>query len=405
MCFQPNLEPRDTKWFRLMSHEMNDAYMRGHSKLKGAAEAEVHLVLQLKEDIPLRNVVDIFAKNGTVFDLITHRNSKGHLTKIVFIDMLRRVPVDLSKPSFLLVCKCQLGRVCHQQPLSYAPADGFDSSYNSRSGRFRFWVPECVKPVWLVRTEFTQVAPLSQVPACWEKSVLLYRTPSEQIFQRVVMVPVKEPNVLDRIAAAINNSLCASSCTGRDRINMPSPGAEYTVRRVENSRLFEAYCVKAKDVKLRMERLRTTGKPTGHLTPNIFGTESLAGDVLDENINETWLFYGCSLSIAESRIVSEGLDERDGAGLSDQCCYFSSKACKASQNNKGTRCLLLCRVILGDQSLGTAFSRSSWDELSRAQRHGASDICDSMRSYPAAEHDEFSLIDGNQIYPGYIVQW
>ena len=148
-------------------------------------------------------------------------------------------------------------------------------------------------------------------------------------------------------------------------------------------------------------------------------------------LNEVFLWHGCSTKVADI-IVNFGFDERlaNDQDLYGAGSYFTVQVCKALQYSRGIgcsvhqkrcgskicscpgdKCLLLCRVVLGDPY----FAQSN--ERLKGQRHPPArpDVSgmqyDSVFARPGIrrgrdrqQHNEYVLFDGSRIYPEYLVK-
>eukprot|EP00922_Rhytidocystis_sp_ex-Travisia-forbesii_P000527 GHVS01000780.1.p1 GENE.GHVS01000780.1~~GHVS01000780.1.p1 ORF type:complete len:953 (-),score=91.30 GHVS01000780.1:230-3088(-) len=382
-----DLTDHDTRWFMLETAHSKRQFIEGHKKLHEGTDDLFLVYSAFDGNTPVEDVRQMLNRNESVFSLEKQKTPKRDVRHI---DMHKQVEVDIAKTNYLLVCKCQLGRI-HEGKLTDLAKD-FDTIYDEDSRTYRLRVAQCIQPVWLVQSKFSH----SKFPSYWLK-----RWKGCDKVRLEKLQEKKNLAISRTLMAAINRSLCNADCSGNDGGRTLWHLDRLNVTRIENRCLYQAYIVKQEEVKMRMKKARILDMR--EKLPNIFSDGRVCnppnGVVLDTSINEVWLFHGCDVNVAKQNIAGEGFDPRLGSGVFGAGCYFADQACKSSQYNNNTRCLLICRVILGDQMIKTTKfggRRPSMNTLTN-------EPYDSI--YGVRGHNEFIVFDSNQVYPEYLVEW
>jgi len=141
-------------------------------------------------------------------------------------------------------------------------------------------------------------------------------------------------------------------------------------------------------------------------------TELLPWMKLRSSLNEVLLFHGCKRGTANT-VVQTGFDPRvaNTGGLYGEGSYFACQACKSMQytdahDHNDQRCILLCRVALGDPEYVKEARKGTKRPSERDPSNPLKGLHDSFVVNPgceggpsAQEHREFVIFKAEQVYP------
>jgi len=148
--------------------------------------------------------------------------------------------------------------------------------------------------------------------------------------------------------------------------------------------------------------------------------QELRSRVICDDTSEFWLFHGTKPSLVDA-VTTHGLDPRRSSlsGLYGAGSYFADSASKSHQYSKdedkdGCRCMLLCRVTMGDTFLTNRTHRSERlppENLFVPGRPYDSIFAETgekrtgMVATALQTHNEYVVFDQDASYPEYIIHY
>jgi len=152
----------------------------------------------------------------------------------------------------------------------------------------------------------------------------------------------------------------------------------------------------------------------GQLELEVWGSAQKGVPQVDDKANEFWLWHGAPLDAARS--VAAGhfqVSLAAKSGMYGPGLYFAESVTKSDEYtdrdyrrwdgaSEPLRCLLLCRVVLGEV-LYNDDNRPSGYELAQKVHSGAFDSVLGDREKCSGTHREFVVFDADAVYPNYAV--
>jgi hypothetical protein len=282
--------------------------------------------------------------------------------------------------------------------------------------------PETIGPQDLEKEEhsYSNEAPAQSVQELMKKEVPAeaLQTPRYWINKDLSLTFVEQEPVSDAVAVAIQQCMDATykEVSTKDRKGgqdaMPKGFKVVNVFRVENRDLWKMYATGRHAMRQKRKHKCT---PVDSRGPILCAAELADLEPeLDSSINETLMFHGTSPSAAAA-ITKEGFKlsyagenagSMYGKGLYFAECSSKSDEYAGADNTgmyKGLYCLLICRVVLGEQLVMAVGGAASHNMITEALNSQLYDSVMGDRLAAVGTYREFVVYEDKLVYPEYLV--